>query len=161
MAPFAGIPSIVGPFNVFDARVYLSQSVFDLGAINDARSHAHASPRGALHVSGSRDFVFHVAATLYIQALAASARADAARAQEETARALFNQATTSTGRSGAGIDVLRAEVRAEQGNAAGDVDCERRRKGQAAARAGDRPARGQQVTLDPTVPVPAGTGRDV
>ncbi len=69
--PFADIPSIVGPFNVFDARIYLSQSVFDLGAINDARSHGHDLAAARYMYQGSRDFVIHVAATLYIQALAA------------------------------------------------------------------------------------------
>ena len=29
---FANVPKIVGPFNVFDARAYVSQSVLDLGA---------------------------------------------------------------------------------------------------------------------------------
>ena len=37
----AGVPAVVGPFDVFDARVGVSQSVFDLGAINDARAQAH------------------------------------------------------------------------------------------------------------------------
>ena len=37
-----GLPSIVGPFNIFDARVFASQPVFDLGAINDLRSKTSA-----------------------------------------------------------------------------------------------------------------------
>ena len=37
----AGIPSIVGPFNVFDARVSVSQAIFDLHAINDNRAEQH------------------------------------------------------------------------------------------------------------------------
>jgi outer membrane protein TolC len=109
--PFANIPSIVGPFNVFDARIYLSQSVLDFGAINDARSEAHNLAAARHTYQGTRDFVIHVAATLYIESLAASARADAARAQEETARALYNQAEDlKKGGIVAGIDVLRAEV---------------------------------------------------
>lgn len=36
-----GIPAIVGPFNVFDARVYLTQAVLDFHALNDARAEAH------------------------------------------------------------------------------------------------------------------------
>jgi outer membrane protein TolC len=31
-----GIPAIVGPFNVFDARLYLTQAVLDFHALNDA-----------------------------------------------------------------------------------------------------------------------------
>src|SRR3982751_6747680 len=32
-SPFGEVPSIVGPFSVFDARVYVSQSILDLGAL--------------------------------------------------------------------------------------------------------------------------------
>jgi outer membrane protein TolC len=106
-----GFPTVVGPFNVFDARLFLSQSVLDLGAINDARSAAHGVEAAKLTHKSARDFVIHVAADLYIQALASSARADAARAQLETADALYKQAVDLK-ESGivAGIDVLRAEV---------------------------------------------------
>jgi outer membrane protein TolC len=106
-----GFPTVVGPFNVFDARLFLSQSVLDLGAINDARSAAHGVEAAKLTHKSARDFVIHVAADLYIEALASSARADAARAQLDTADALYKQAVDLK-ESGivAGIDVLRAEV---------------------------------------------------
>lgn len=108
---FPGVPNIVGPFNVFDARVSVSQSVVDLGAINDARSAAHGLEAAKLTHKSARDFVIHVAADLYIQALASSARADSARAQLETANALYKTAVDLK-QSGIvpGIDVLRAEV---------------------------------------------------
>src|SRR5216683_1540501 len=32
-SPFGDIPTIIGPFNVFDARIYLSQSVLNFGAL--------------------------------------------------------------------------------------------------------------------------------
>ena len=59
----------------------------------------------------ARDLVVLVAADLYLEALAASARADSARAQLQTAQALFTQASDLR-QSGivAGIDVLRAQV---------------------------------------------------
>ena len=110
-SPFGDIPTIVGPFNVFDARIFLSQSVLDFGALNGARAEAHSVEAARLLFRSARDFVIHVAGNLYVQALAASARADAARAQEETARTLHQQAVDLK-QSGiiAGIDVLRAEV---------------------------------------------------
>src|SRR5258706_245750 len=77
---FAGVPSIVGPFNVFDARVYVSQAVVDLGALHDARSEAHNVEAARYDSASARDLVIHVAADAYILALAASARADSARA---------------------------------------------------------------------------------
>ena len=110
--PLPGVPPLVGPFNVFDARLFLSQSVFDLRALNDARSESHNLQAARFTHKGNRDLVVLVAVNLYLQALAASARADSARAQLETARALYQQAQDLK-ESGmvAGIDVIRAEVR--------------------------------------------------
>src|SRR5262249_14826280 len=109
--PFADFPSVVGPFSVFDARIYLSQAVLDFGALNDARAEAHKLEAARLTFRGAHDFVIHVAGNLYVQALAASARVDAARAQQQTAQALYNQALDlKQGGLVAGIEVLRAEV---------------------------------------------------
>ncbi len=151
--PFADIPSIVGPFNVFDARVYLSQSVLDFGAINDARSEAHNLSAARHTYQGARAFVIHVAATLYIQALAASARADAARAQEETARTLYNQAVDlKQGGIVAGIDVLRAEVELNSETQRSTITANDFEKAKLQlARAIGLPV-GQAFTLDPNVP---------
>ena len=110
-SPFGDIPTIVGPFNVFDARIFLSQSVLDFGALNSARAEAHNVEAARLMFKSARDYVIHVAGNFFVQALAASARADAARAQEETARTLHQQAIDlKEGGIIAGIDVLRAEV---------------------------------------------------
>ncbi len=110
-SPFPDIPTIVGPFSVFDARISLSQSVLDFGAINDARAEAHKLEAARLTFRSARDLVINVAGNLFVQTLAASARVDAARAQQQTAQALYNQALDLK-QSGliAGIDVLRAEV---------------------------------------------------
>ena len=110
-SPFGDIPTIVGPFNVFDARIFLSQSVLDFGALNSARAEGHNVEAARLMFKSARDYVIHVAGNSFVQALAASARADAARAQEETARTLHQQAIDlKEGGIIAGIDVLRAEV---------------------------------------------------
>ena len=107
----AGIPSVVGPFDVFDARIGVSQSVFDLGAINDARAQTHDVLAARYTVKSARDLVVLVAANLYLRTLAESSRADSADAQLKTAQALFAQAGDLK-QSGlvAGIDVLRAQV---------------------------------------------------
>jgi outer membrane protein TolC len=105
-------PRIVGPFSVFDARVFLTQTVLDMSAINDFRAAEH-SVTAAKHSSRSaRDLVVLVAANLYLQTLATEARALTARAQLETATTLHQQAL-GLRQSGlvAGIDVVRAEVR--------------------------------------------------
>jgi outer membrane protein TolC len=110
-SPFGDIPLVIGPFNVFDARVFLSQTVLDFGALNNSRAEAHNVEAARLTFRSARDYVIHVAGNLFVQALAASARADAARAQQETARTLHQQAIDlKAGGIIAGIDVLRAEV---------------------------------------------------
>ena len=97
---------------MFDARVFLTQTVLDMSAVNDFRAAEH-SVTAAKHSSRSaRDLVVLVAANLYLQTLATEARAVTARAQLETATTLHQQAL-GLRQSGlvAGIDVVRAEVR--------------------------------------------------
>jgi outer membrane protein TolC len=110
--PLPGVPPLVGPFNVFDARLFLSQSVFDLRALNDVRAESHNLEAARFTHKSNRDLVVLVTVNLYLQALAASSRADTARAQLETAQALYEQAQDlKEGGIVAGIDVIRAEVR--------------------------------------------------
>jgi len=97
--------------NVFDARVFVTQSVFDLNEINSSRASAHTAEAARYSYKSARDLVVLVSANLYLQALAASARAESARAQSDTAQALYNQAVDlKQGGLVAGIDVLRAQV---------------------------------------------------
>ena len=107
----AGVPPVVGPLNVFDARLFVTQSVVDLTALNDARAAAHDVAAARYSYKSARDLVVLVAANMYLQALASSARLESARAQVETAQALYTQAIDLK-QSGliAGIDVLRAQV---------------------------------------------------
>lgn len=106
------IPRIVGPFNVFDARVFLSQAVVDISAIKGNRAEEHNVDAARFDYRSARDLVVIVSANLYLQALAAAARVDTVRAQLETSDALYTQAQNLQ-KSGivAGLDVIRAEVR--------------------------------------------------
>jgi outer membrane protein TolC len=107
----AGFPSIVGPFNVFDARLYLTQSIFDSKAINELKAERHNEAAADYSYKSARDLVVLVTANAYLQALASAARADLAEAQMRTAEALFNQANDlKTAGLVAGIDVLRAQL---------------------------------------------------
>lgn len=107
----AGIPSVVGPFNVFDARVYVSQAIVDFKAVNDLRAETHNRAAAEFSYKSARDLVVLVSANAYLQALAATARAESAQAQLQTAEALYRQAQDlKTGGLVAGIDVVRAEV---------------------------------------------------
>ena len=107
----AGFPAFVGPFNVFDARIFGTQTVLDLRARNEVRAETHNVAAAQYSYKSTRDLVVLVAANAYLQALAASARADSALAQQQTADALYRQAgDLRQGGLIAGIDVVRAEV---------------------------------------------------
>jgi outer membrane protein TolC len=108
---FPAKPSIVGPFNVHDARVYLSQPVIDIAALNDARASALHLQAEKYGVKTARDLVVLVAVNLYLEAVASSSRVEMTRAQQATAEALFTQAQDlKTAGIVAGIDVLRSQV---------------------------------------------------
>src|SRR5438105_7266154 len=65
-----GFPSIVGPFNVFDARVNVSQTILDVHALNHARADSHTIAAAQFAVKSARDLVVLVSANLYLEALA-------------------------------------------------------------------------------------------
>ena len=152
-AAFSDVPTIVGPFNVFDARIFVSQSILDFGAINGARAEAHHLEAARYTYKSARDLVVNVAGTLYVQALAASARVDAARVQQETAQTLYTQAADLK-QNGliAGIDVLRAEVQlSTQAQRSTIASNEFEKAKLQLARAIGLPL-GQKFTLDPALP---------
>ena len=124
-----GFPPVVGPFNVYDARVSLSQAVLDLHAINATRAEGHNVDAARFDVRDAREIVILVSANAYSRAVAAAALVDAARAQTDTAEALSRQAADLK-QSGliAGIDVLRADVQrdtAHQRLTAAEADLDR------------------------------------
>lgn len=106
-----GTPALVGPFNVFDARIALNSALLDFNAINGWRAQQHNEAAARYGIRSARDLVVLVTANAYLESLAASARADAAKAQLDTAQALFKQAQDlkANGIIPA-INVLRAEV---------------------------------------------------
>jgi outer membrane protein TolC len=109
-----GIPRTVGPFNVFDARLHLSQPVFDLSAIQRAIARTRGVDAARLSAQDVRQVVVLVTTGLYLQATASRSRIASAEAQLATAEVLARQAQDLKA-SGmvAGIDVLRALVQAD------------------------------------------------
>jgi len=108
---FPGIPSVVGPYTIFDARVYASQPVIDLSARSELRSKNAALQATRFESENARAVVTYVVTTLYFQAAAGESRIEAARSQVRTAEALLTQATNLRNAGVApGIDVVRAQV---------------------------------------------------
>jgi outer membrane protein TolC len=104
-------PTVVGPFNFFDLRATLTQTVADLTALNNYRSAGELIKANAAAMRDARDLVVLATGGVYLQAAAASARIHSAEAQRETSQALLKQ--TQDRRSVglvAQIDVNRAQV---------------------------------------------------
>jgi outer membrane protein TolC len=91
--PIAGFspPTIVGPFNFFDLRASLSQTVLDFTARNNYLASKEIARANELSVADARDLVTLAVGGTYLQVIAARARIDAARAQLTTAEALHKQ----------------------------------------------------------------------
>jgi outer membrane protein TolC len=88
--PFA--PSVVGPFNFFDLRATLTQSLFDFTTLNNYRASRENIAAAEQLMADARDTVVFAVAGAYLQAVTAQARVDVAKAQLATARTLFQQA---------------------------------------------------------------------
>ncbi len=108
---FGDFPDLIGPFDVVDARGFVSQTVFDWHALRHAQSEGSKARAAAEQLRSTRDAVVLACAGLYLQAVAGESRIAAAKAQLATAQALFDTASDRKQAGLApGIDVLRAQV---------------------------------------------------
>jgi len=108
----SSIPSVVGPFNYFDARAgRLNQSVLDFVRLGNLRS-ANENVAAAKHAArDARDLIVLAVGGAYLQLIASNARIAAAMAQVESSRAVNKQASDRlTAGVAARIDVTRTRV---------------------------------------------------
>jgi outer membrane protein TolC len=105
------VPASVGPFSYFDARVGVTQSLFDWKSINSERAARQNLKSAEYTYKDARDLVVLAVGYTYLQAIADVARVETAEAQVKTAQALSDQASdqVAAGTSPA-IDALRAKV---------------------------------------------------
>jgi len=107
----ASIPPSVGPFSYFDARVTVTQSLFDWKSINAARAASQSLKSTEYSFKDARDLVVLAVGYTYLQGIADEARIETAEAQVQTAQALFDQATDQVNAgTSPSIDALRAKV---------------------------------------------------
>ena len=108
---FPGVPPVVGPVGIFDARAYVTAPIFDWHAIQRERGARANESAARYNYREARELVVLATGNEYLLTIAAAARVDAAQAQLETAQALYNKARDqqSAGVSPA-IDTLRAQV---------------------------------------------------
>ena len=94
---FPGFPTIVGPYGYFDARVYLTQSILNLKALNRERGAAEDERAAHYSYKDARDLVVLATGNAYLQALSGAApggnrgsatekRPGAARKSQRTSR---------------------------------------------------------------------------
>ena len=105
------IPSVVGPFGIFDARAFVTQSVFNWQAIEQTRSSSQQTKAAQYSFRDAREVVVFAVASAYLQTIADAARVETAVAQRDTAQALSQQASDQLqAGTTAAIDALRAKV---------------------------------------------------
>lgn len=111
---FPGVPQVIGPFNVFDARAYATQTLLDFEARASARASERTLEARENDLKSTRDDVVLACASLYLRVLAAQSLIEATNAQLETAKALHELAQHRKESGLApGIDVLRAQFQVQ------------------------------------------------
>jgi len=93
LSSFGGlqIPASIGPFSYFDARLTVTQSLFDWKSINAARAASQSLKSSEYTFKDARDLVVLAVGYTYLEAIADAARIETAEAQVKTAQALFEQ----------------------------------------------------------------------
>jgi outer membrane protein TolC len=114
LPPIPGVgslPSTSGSFGYQDARVSLSQSIYNAELRNQYRSRKAAEQASTLNVRDSRDVVVFAVGTSYLQVIASAARVETAKAQLASATEL-DRLTADRVKSEVSpeIDSIRAEV---------------------------------------------------
>ena len=106
-----GQPPIIGPFGYFDSRAYLTQSAFDWGSIERARSSKAQLKSAEFGSKDARELVVLVIVSNYLLAIADQSEVESATSQRDTAKALFQQASDQkTAGVASAVDVLRSQV---------------------------------------------------
>lgn len=104
-------PSLVGPFNVMDARISGSQSVFDISSIRRLQS-AHTGISAAKSdLESMEEKVAAQVARAYLAAIRADMDVEMTKANVTLSQAVLNQAENQKGAgTGTGIEITRARV---------------------------------------------------
>jgi outer membrane protein TolC len=106
-----GVTPVVGPFNFYDGRVFLSQRIFDLEALKRSRAAAYELSATEFSEKDARELVVVAVGAAYLQVLADYARVETVKSQLTTAATILDRAV-ELHKAGItpGIDELRAQV---------------------------------------------------
>lgn len=110
---FPGIllPRVLGPFNYFDARASVTQSLFSFHDIEKERAASQSLKAAQYSFKDARELVVLAVGNAYLMAIANAARIETTDAQLKNAQALYNKAVDQQ-RAGLNpaIDTLRSQV---------------------------------------------------
>jgi outer membrane protein TolC len=105
------LPRVIGPFNYFDARASVSQSLFNFKDFEQERAASERLKSAQYSFKDAREVVVLAVGNAYLQAIATASRIETTEAQVTNAQALYDKAVDQqkAGLNPA-IDTLRAQV---------------------------------------------------
>ena len=105
------LPRVIGPFNYFDVRATVSQSIFNFRDIEQERAASERLKSAKYSYKDARELVVLAVGNAYLLAIASAARIETADAQVSNAQALYHKAADQqkAGLTPA-IDALRSQV---------------------------------------------------
>ena len=105
------LPRVLGPFNYFDARASVSQSLFNFHDLEKERSASESLKSAQYTFKDARELVVLAVGNAYLLAIATAARIETTDAKVKNALALYNKAVDQQ-RAGLNpaIDTLRSQV---------------------------------------------------
>ncbi len=108
---FPGINPIIGPFQVEDARAYLTQNLVNLNALESYIASKHNFQAAKLTAQDARDLVVLTVGNAYLLCIADEARIQAVDAELSSSKLSFDQAKDAhEAGTSPRLDVLRAQV---------------------------------------------------
>ena len=109
--PGVAVPTVVGPFRVTDARLYVTQEIFSWSDIQGLKSSNELESASGNAYQSDRDLVVFTTGSAYLLVISDAAAVESIRAQVRTAQTLYDQAVDKNTQGViARIDVLRARV---------------------------------------------------
>jgi outer membrane protein len=107
---FPGFPTMIGPFDTFDARIRLTQRVFDMTSFHELSASHDALKASQLQADATAQQVAGAAAMAYVEALRAQQAVTAAEANYALSASLLKLAQDQQAAGTAtGVDVVRAQ----------------------------------------------------
>ena len=105
------VPRVIGPFNYFDARASVSQSLFNFKDLEKERAASESLKSAGYSYKDARELVVLAVGNAYLMAIATAARIETTDAQVKNSQALYNKAVDQqkAGLNPA-IDTLRSQV---------------------------------------------------